>query len=50
MEAKLGQDAGDCGRLLLGELNPHPFADDLGEFKETRSFAFKESKQPLGVE
>jgi len=41
MEAKLGQNAGDCGGLLARKLNPHPFADNLGEFKELRRLALK---------
>jgi len=50
VEAKLGQNAGDCGGLLARKLNPHPFADNLGEFKELRPLALKQGKQPLGVE
>jgi hypothetical protein len=50
MEAKLSQNAGDCGRLLLGKLYPHPFANHFSEFKKLRRFAFKQGKQPLGVE
>ena len=41
MEAKLGQNARNSGGLLPRKLNPHPFADDLGEFKKLRSLTFK---------
>ena len=38
METKLGQNAGDFGRLLLLELNPNPFANHFGQFKKARGF------------
>jgi len=36
MEAKLGQSASHSRWLLLLKLNPNPFANNFGQFKETR--------------
>jgi len=45
MEAKLGQNAGDCGRLFLCELNPNPFTDNLRGLKKLRCLALKQSQK-----
>jgi hypothetical protein len=50
MKAKLGQNAGDCCRLLFGKRNPDPFADNLGELKKLRRLALKQGKQLRRVE
>ena len=50
MEAKLGQNAGDCGGLFVRELNPNPLANHLGEFKKVRRLALKQGQQFFGVE
>ena len=45
MEAKLGQKAGDFGRLLPFKLNPNPFANHFGQFKEARGFRAQQREQ-----
>jgi len=39
VKTKLGQNAGDRGRLLVGELNPDPIPSHFGNLKETRRIA-----------
>ena len=50
MKAKLGQNAGYGGRLLIRELNPNPLANYLGDFKKARCFIAEQRQQFLGVE
>ena len=38
MKTKLGQNAGDGRRLLVGKLNPNPFANHFGNVKKVRCF------------
>ena len=48
VETKLGQDARDRDWLLVCELNPDPFSDDLRQFKELGRLAFKQVQQLPG--
>jgi len=45
MEAKLGQNHRDFGRLLVRELNPNPTANHFRPFKEFRSLAAEQRQQ-----
>ena len=50
VKAKLGQFLPHCQRWFNLELNPHPFADDLGALEETRRLAAKQIQQPPCVQ
>ena len=50
MEAKLGQNAGDRRRLLVGELNPDPLANHFGNLEKARRIAAEERQQLLGFQ
>lgn len=45
MEAKLGECRGDLGGLLVGERDPDPFADNLGQFVEAGSLGAEQGQQ-----
>ena len=49
MKAKLGQNAGDGRRLLVGKLNPNPFTNHLGQFKEVRCFTTEQRQLNFSV-
>jgi hypothetical protein len=48
VETELGQLRGDGRRLAVGEGNPDPLADNLGQLEETRSLGAEQAKQLLG--
>ena len=50
MKAELGQPGGNLARLLGGELNPDPRANDLGALEEVRGLVAQESQEVLGGE
>lgn len=50
METKLGQNAGDFGRLLPVKLNPNPLANHFGQFKEARGFRAQQRKQLVRIQ
>ena len=45
MEAKLGQNPRDFGRLLVRELNPNPLANHFRQFKEFRRLIPQQREQ-----
>jgi hypothetical protein len=50
MKAKLGENAGDRGRLLVGELNPNPLPNHFGQLEKARSLGSEKRKNLLGVQ
>ena len=50
METKLGQNASNFGRLLLLKLNPNPFANHFGQFKEARGFRAQQREQLVCIQ
>ena len=50
MEAKLGEKAGNGGRLLVRERNPNPFPNHLGQLEKARSLSSEKRKNLLGVQ
>ena len=50
MEAKLGKNAGDGRRLLVGELNPNPLPNHFGNLEKAGCFAAEERQQFLGFQ
>ena len=50
LETELRQNAGDFGRLLPVKLNPNPFANHFGQFKEARDFRAQQREQLVRVQ
>ena len=50
MKAKLGQNSGDGDGLFPVKLNPNPFANHFGKFKEIRGFLAEQSQKSFGVQ
>ena len=50
VEAKLGKNAGDGRRLLVGELNPNPLPNHFGNLEEAGRIAAEERQQLLGFQ
>ena len=50
MKAQLGQPLASLNGGLLFKLNPHPTANDLRQFKESRCAAAQHRQQRLGVQ
>ena len=50
MEPQFRQNAGDFGRLLPVKLNPNPFANHFGQFKEARGFRAQQREQLVRVQ
>ena len=48
MKAELREYRGDFAGLLLGELNPDPLADNLGQVEEAGRFLLEECKNLVG--
>src|ERR1041384_6960399 len=48
MEAKLRERAGHLAGLLVGELDPHPLADNLGEAEKLRRLSAEQLQHPVG--
>ena len=48
VEPKLGELARNLAGLLVGELNPDPLANDLGQLQEAGRFLLEQHQDPLG--
>ena len=50
VETELGELARNLAGLLVGELNPDPLADDLGQLKEAGRFLLEQLNDTLGAQ
>jgi hypothetical protein len=50
MKAKLGKNAGDRWRLLVGELNPNPFPNHFRNLEKPGRIAAEQRQQLLGFQ
>ena len=50
MKPKLGEPCRNVTRLLVGELNPDPLADNLGEIEKSRCLPLEQQNDALGAQ